>query len=224
MTDRIFSRQFHAAAGAEAWRVLPEGACAFFRTDSFSASARFVTAISGLVDDGDAPSIDIRDDGVTVLIRAFKGREYGLVQGDLDLARAISTAARTLGLAADPAATQSLSVIPGAKDRSAIMPFWQAVLGYAPRPDSSAEDLVDPHGRLAPFWFEEMDELRTDGAGTVHLVVWVPWDQVETRLALALAAGGRLVRHNVEEKFWTLADRAGNEIDLATTSAPDPAG
>ena len=222
MTDRIFSRQFHAAAGAEAWRVLPEGACAFFRTDSFSASARLVTAISGLVREGDEPSIDIRGDGVTVLVRAFKGREYGLVQGDLDLARAISTAARTLGLMAEPAGVQSLSVIPGAKERGAIMPFWQAVLGYAPRPDSPEEDLVDPHGRLAPFWFEEMDELRIDGAGTIHLVVWVPWDQAEARLAAALAAGGRLVRHNVEEKFWTLADPAGNEIDVATTSAPDP--
>ena len=222
MTDRIFSRQFHAAAGAEAWRVLPEGACAFFRTDSFSTSARLVEAIGGLVGEGEGPSIDIRGDGVTVLVRAFKGREYGLVQGDLDLARAISTAARTLGLMAEPAGVQSLSVIPGAKERGAIMPFWQAVLGYLPRPDNPEEDLVDPHGRLAPFWFEEMDELRTDGAGTIHLVVWVPWDQAEARLAAALAAGGRLVRHNVEEKFWTLADPAGNEIDLATTSAPDP--
>ncbi len=222
MTDRIFSRQFHAEQGAEAWRVLPEGACAFFRTDSFRASARLVEAINGLVGEGDGPSIDIRGDGVTVLIRAFKGREYGLVRGDLELARAISTAARALGLMAEPAAAQSLSVIPGAKDRTAIMPFWQAVLGYAPRPDSPEEDLVDPHGRLAPFWFEEMDEVRPDGAGTIHLVVWVPWDQAEARLAAGLAAGGRLVRHNVEEKFWTLADPAGNEIDLATTSAPDP--
>ena len=223
MSERVFARQFHAAEGAEAWRVLPDGACAFFRSDSFSTSVRLVEAIGGLVGEGDGPAIDIRADGVTVLIRAFKGLEYGLVRSDLELARAISTAARTLGLTAEPAAVQSLSVIPGAKERGAIMPFWQAVLGYAPRPDSPEEDLVDPHGRLAPFWFEEMDELRSDGAGTIHLVVWVPWDQAEARLAAGLAAGGRLVRHNVEEKFWTLADPAGNEIDLATTSAPDPA-
>ena len=223
MSERVFARQFHAAEGAEAWRVLPDGACAFFRSDSFSTSVRLVEAIGGLVGEGDGPAIDIRADGVTVLIRAFKGVEYGLVRSDLELARAISTAARTLGLTAEPAAAQSLSVIPGAKDRGAIMPFWQAVLGYAPRPDSPEEDLVDPHGRLAPFWFEEMDQLRADGAGTIHLVVWVPWDQAEARLAAGLAAGGRLVRHNVEEKFWTLADPAGNEIDLATTSAPDPA-
>jgi 4a-hydroxytetrahydrobiopterin dehydratase len=161
---------------------------------------------------------------VTVLIRAFKDREYGLVQRDLDLARAISASALELGLRSEPTAIGSLSIIPGATERRAIMPFWQAVLGYDPRPDSPDEDLVDPHGRLAPFWFEEMDELRADGAGTIHLVVWVPWDEAESRLAAALAAGGRIVRHNEEELFWTLADPAGNEVDLATTSAPEEAG
>ena len=223
MTDRILSRQFHGAAGAAAWRVLPEGAYAFFRTDSFSTSARFVEAISGLVRDGDEPYIDIRGDGVTVLIRAFKGRDFGLVQSDLDLALAISTTAREIGLTAEPAAIQSLSIIPGATDRRGIMPFWRGVLGYERRPDSPDEDLVDPHARLAPFWFEEMDELRADGAGTIHLVVWVPWDDAASRVAAGLAAGGRLVRHNLEEIFWTLADPAGNEVDIATTSAPDQA-
>ena len=221
MTDRVFARQFHAAKGAEGWRVLPEGACAFFLTDSFGTSARLVDAIRGLVRDGSAPDIDIRLGGVTVLIRAFKGLEFGLVRRDLDLALAISTAAREIGLTSEPSAIQSLSIIPGAIERRAIMPFWQGVLGYDPRPDSPDEDLVDPHGRLAPFWFEEMDELRPDGAGTIHLVVWVPWDEAETRVAAGLAAGGRLVRHNLEEAFWTLADPAGNEVDIATTSAPE---
>ena len=222
MSERVFSRQFHAAEGAEAWRVLPEGAHAFFRTDSFATSARLVDAIGQLVEEGGAPSIDIRGDGVTVLIGAFKGRDFGLVRSDLELARRISEAAGALGLRAEPAAIQSLSIIPGARERAAIMPFWQAVLGYSPRPDSPDEDLVDPHGRLAPFWFEEMGELRADGAGTIHLVAWLPWDQAEARVAAGLAAGGRVVRHNVDEGFWTLADPAGNEVDIAATSAPGP--
>ena len=224
MADRIYSRQFHAAEGGEAWRVLPDGAYAFFRTDSFSTSARFIDAISELIREGDEPSIDLRGDGVTVLIRAFKGRDYGLVQSDLDLAQAISITGREMGLTADPAAIESLSIIPGATDRRGIMPFWQGVLGYDRRPDSPDEDLIDSHGRLAPFWFEEMDELRADGAGTIHLVVWVPWDEAEARVTAGLAAGGRIVRHNLEENFWTLADPAGNEVDVATTSAPEQAG
>lgn len=36
--DRIFSADFHAATGAEDWRVLPEGAYAFFR-QSFVCSS-----------------------------------------------------------------------------------------------------------------------------------------------------------------------------------------
>lgn len=219
-SDRVFSRDFHAAEGAEAWRVLPEGAYAFFRTDSFAASARLVDAIGGLVGEGVAPAVDIRRDGVTVLIGAFRGEEFGLVQRDLDLARSIAAAADDLGLTADASVIQSLSIIPGAPERGVIMPFWQAVLGYQPRADSPAEDLVDRHERGAPFWFEEMEQLRADGAGTVHLVVWVPWDLAESRVEAGIAAGGRLVRHNVEEGFWTLADPAGNEVDIATTSAP----
>ncbi len=224
MTDKILPRQFHAAEGAEAWRVLPEGAYAFFRTGSFAVSARLVQAIIGLLRQGDEPDVDIRRDGVTFLIRALKGERYGLAQADLDLARAISRAARGMGLTADPAAIRSLSIIPGALDRREIMPFWRRVLGYEPRPDSPAEDLVDPHGRLAPFWFERMDELRSDGKGTMHLVVWVPWDEAESRVAAALAAGGRIVRHNTEEGYWTLADPAGNEADVAATSPPSPKG
>lgn len=220
MTDRIFSREFHGAEGAGSWRVLPEGAYAFFRAGSFAASARFVDAISGLVGEGDAPHVDIRGDGVTVLLRAFKGEHFGLVERDLDLARTIATTAHDAGLTADPAAIQSLSIIPGATERQAIMPFWQSVLAYVPRPDSPDEDLVDRHERGAPFWFEEMEELRPHGAGTIHVVVWVPWDIAESRVEAGLAAGGRLVRHDVEEGFWTLADPAGNEVDIATTVAP----
>jgi 4a-hydroxytetrahydrobiopterin dehydratase len=225
MAERIYARQFHAAEGAEAWRILPEGACAFFRSDSYAASAALVGAMSALAQAGtgpwSGPSVDIRPDGVTVLIRAFKPEGYGLDQADLDLARRIARVARSLGLDAEPAAVQGLSVIPGATDRRAVMPFWQAILGYEPRPDSPEEDLVDPHGRLAPFWFENMDEPRADGGGTMHLVAWVPWDQAEARVAAGVAAGGRVVRHNVEEGFWTLADPAGNEIDIAASSPPE---
>ena len=160
MAERVFARQWHASKQAQAWRVLPEGAYAFFRADSFKAAVAFVAAVGELVGPAnDSPYVDIRADGVTVLLRAFRA-EYGLFQADLDLALAISTRAAKMGLTAEPAGIQSLSMIPGAPKRATIMPFWQAVLAYQPRPDSPDEDLVDPHDRLAPFWFEEMDELR----------------------------------------------------------------
>ena len=221
MSERISSRQFYEAGTATDWRIFPEGAYAFFRTPTFAASVRLVEAIARLAPGGGEPDVDIRGDGVTVLLRAFKREAYGLMPADLELARAISTAAADLGFTSAPTEIQSLLIIPGSTDRRAILPFWRAVLSYQPRPDSPDEDLVDRHDRGAPFWFENMDELRSDGRGTVHLVVWVPWDVAESRVEAGVAAGGRMIRHNVEERFWTLADPAGNEVDIATTTAPE---
>jgi 4a-hydroxytetrahydrobiopterin dehydratase len=62
-----------------------------------------------------------------------------------------------------------------------------------------------------------MDTPRPDGGGAIHVGVWVPPDQAEARVAAALAAGGRMVRDQFAPSWWTLADAAGNEADIATT-------
>jgi 4a-hydroxytetrahydrobiopterin dehydratase len=222
MTDKISPTQFRASDGVEDWRVLGDGANAYFRTGSFAAGARLVQAISEVpgVDDHH-PDIDDRHDGVTVRLITLIDGYGGMTRRDAELAREISAAARTLGLAADPSAVQSLLVIPGATLRAEVMPFWRAVLGYEPRPDSPAEDLVDPRGRGVPFWFEQMAAPRSDGGGAIHIAVWVPYEQAEARIAAALAAGGRMVRDQFAPSWWTLADAAGNEADIATTKARD---
>jgi 4a-hydroxytetrahydrobiopterin dehydratase len=138
-----------------------------------------------------------------------------------DDARRISAEARKLGIAADTKAIQSLLIIPGAPDIAKVMPFWQAVLGYMPRPDSPSEDLIDPHGRGAGLWFEKMKEPRADGGGAIHICVWVPYEEAQTRIAAALAAGGHLVRDDFAPAWWTLADAAGNECDVATIQNRD---
>ena len=222
MTDQITPKQFHEAEGVEDWRVLGDGACAYFRTGSFAAGARFVQAISELpgVDDH-GPDVDVRRDGVTVRLITYTDDYYGMSRRDIELARQISAAARELGLSADPSAVQSVLVIPGASAPAAVMPFWRAVLGYEPRRDSPDEDLVDPHGRGPAFWFERMDEPRPDGGGAIHVAIWVPYEQAEARIAAALAAGGRMVRDEFAPSWWTLADAAGNEADIATTKGRD---
>jgi 4a-hydroxytetrahydrobiopterin dehydratase len=146
---------------------------------------------------------------------------YGMSQRDVDLARQISSVAREHGASADPSAVQSLLIIPGAPVVADVMPFWRAVLGYQPRADSPDEDLVDPVGRGAAFWFESMAEPRSDGGGAIHVAVWVPHEQGEARVAAALAAGGRMVRDDFAPAWWTLADAAGNEVDVATTMSRD---
>jgi 4a-hydroxytetrahydrobiopterin dehydratase len=222
MTDQISPKQFRESDGVEDWRVLGDGANAYFRTGSLAAGARLVQAIAELPGIDDLhPDVDVRHDGVTVRMVAFIEGYGGMLQSHVELARQISAAARKLGLSADPSAVQSLLVIPGAPAIADVMPFWRAVLGYEPRRDSPAEDLVDPRDRGTPFWFEQMKEPRPDGGGAIHLAIWVPYEQAEARIAAALAAGGRMVRDQFAPSWWTLADAAGNEADIATTKGRD---
>jgi len=167
--------------------------------------------------DDHTPDVDVRHDGVTVRLITYTDDYYGMSRRDVEMARRISAAARELGLSADPSAVQSLIVIPGASSPADVMPFWRAALGYEPRRDSPAEDLVDPRGRWPGFWFERMNAPREDGGGAIHVAVWVPYEQADARIAAALAAGGRTVRDRFAPSWWTLADAAGNEIDIATT-------
>jgi 4a-hydroxytetrahydrobiopterin dehydratase len=217
MTDYITPRQFTESEGVEDWRLLSEGALAFFRTLSFAESARFVAAIGALSGlDRRRPDVDVRYDGVTVRLITLTEDHGGMSRRDVELARQISAIARKQGVTADPSAVQTVLIIPGAPVVPEVMPFWRAVLGYEPRIDSPDEDLVDPHDRGPSFWFEAMEEPRADGGGAIHVAVWVPAEQAEARVAAALAAGGRMVRDQFAPAWWTLADAAGNEADIAT--------
>ena len=114
MTERITSRQFHATEGLKDWRVIEEGACAYFRTGSFAAGARLVQAIAGLGDlDPHEPDVDLRHDGVTVRLIRIADDYYGMTARHVELAREISRIAADQGLTADTAAVQSLLVVPG---------------------------------------------------------------------------------------------------------------
>jgi 4a-hydroxytetrahydrobiopterin dehydratase len=67
MTEGVTLQRFSEADGVEDWRVLGEGACAFFRTRSFAAGAGLVQAIGELAGLEDHhPDVDLRGEGVTV--------------------------------------------------------------------------------------------------------------------------------------------------------------
>ena len=155
------------------------------------------------------PDVDLRPDGVTV--RLFTPQAEGLTRRDVELARRISAAARGLDVAAEPAVVQHVQVAIDALVMPEVRPFWHAVLGYDEVGD---EDLLDPHRRLPSFWFQQMDAPRT-GRNRIHIDVYLPHDQVEARIAAALAAGGRIISDANAPGWWTLADPEGNEVDLA---------
>jgi 4a-hydroxytetrahydrobiopterin dehydratase len=219
MRENLSPEAFHADETTADWRVLSEGATGYFRTGSMAAGARFAAAI-GELPGVDAPGrqVDLRAHGVTVRLLHRSADSFGITTDELELARAISAIAREQGLAADPSVVQSMLIIPGAADAPAVIPFWRALLGYVPRPDSPEEDLVDALELNPGFWFEGMEQPRADGGGAIHIAVWVPPELAQARVDAALAAGGRLVRDDMAPMWWTLADPAGNEADISTTT------
>ncbi len=210
MSDSISPRDFRAAGGTGDWRVVGDGARAFYVTGTFRAGAALVAAIGDLAEAANHhPDIDLRYGGVGV--RLISHDVGDLSERDLALARQISEAAEALGIRSDPSAVQSLQVAIDAVDVAAVRSFWRAVLGYDAVDDA---DLTDPRGLGPNVWIQQIDAARPE-RNTIHLDLYVPGEVVEARLAAALAAGGRIVNDADAPEWWTLADPEGNEVDLA---------
>jgi 4a-hydroxytetrahydrobiopterin dehydratase len=219
-TEPITAGQFHAADGVEDWRVVGEGACAYFRTGSFAVSARLVQAISALADlDDHHPDVDVRHGGVLVRLITIAPGYYGLSEPAVGLARQISAAARELGLSADPTAVQNVQVSIDALVTPEVLPFWRAVLGYADRGDTP-EDLIDPLTRGPLVYVQQLDAPRPQ-RNRIHLDIWVAHDQADARIAAAIAAGGHLVTDKYAPTWWVLADAEGNEACVCTWMSRD---
>ena len=220
MSERITPKQFHETEGLDDWRVLGDGACSYFPTGSFQQGVRLVDAISkvGGAEAGH-PDIDLRLEGVTVRLITIENDYFGLTDRDVELARRISAVARDLGVPGEPSSVQSVQVAVDALAHPDVIPFWRAVLGYVDR-DPEGEDLIDPHRRGAPFWFQQMAAPRPQ-RNRIHIDVFVPHEEAEKRVAAAIAAGGHLVTDEHAPEWWTLADAEGNEVDVATTFTRD---
>ena len=214
-------RDFLAADGVDDWVVLHGGATAVFKVGSMGDAARLAAAIAqidGLEESG--ALLTIVDASLTVRLTRGVGRLEPL---HLDLARAVSEIASAQGAVADRASVQEVQLAIAAKPDAADIGFWRAVLGYAPLAHDAG---VDPLGHGSTVWMQELDESKPL-RHAMHVDVSVAREHVEGRLAAALAAGGRVVWES--EEHWTLADRAGNRVDItawpdgATKAPPDPA-
>jgi 4a-hydroxytetrahydrobiopterin dehydratase len=212
MTDRLTARQFHASDGVDDWRCLYHVVSAHFPTGSLRQGIALVDAIGRVVDDAgqEQLNVDLRPAGVTVF----------LSRRDPALARRVSTAARELGIAADPTAVQLVNVTLDALVGAEVLPFWRALLGYR----AIGEDyLADPARRGPHLSLQPMDAPRPH-RNRLHLDVAVPHDLAEARVAAALAAGGRLVSDAHAPSWWVLADAEGNEACVATWVGRHPEG
>jgi 4a-hydroxytetrahydrobiopterin dehydratase len=220
----ISPRQFHSADGIEDWRVVGEGACAYFRTGSFAVGARLVQALSELDGTGEYhPDVDVRYGGVTVRLITLVPGYYGLSERDLDLARQISAVARKLGVAADPSVLQNIQLSIDGLVGEAVMPFWRAVLGYQDRGDDPGE-LIDPRARGPLVYFQPISnppDAPHPARNRIHIDLWVAHDQADARIAAAVAAGGRIVNEKFAPTFSTLEDAEGNRVCVCTWRSRD---
>ncbi len=83
-----------------------------------------------------------------------------------------------------------------AKPDAMDLGFWRAVLGFTPMGDDGGSD---PLGQGSTFWMQALDEAKPL-QHAMHLDVSVAREQVEGRLAEALAAGGRVERQQQFER------------------------
>jgi 4a-hydroxytetrahydrobiopterin dehydratase len=199
-------REFLAAEGVDDWVVLHGGATAVFRVPSLGAAARLAEAVAkvpGL--EGSGAVLTIADGRLGV--RLTRG-VFRLEERHIECARAVSAVARAHGAAADRTAVQEVQLAVAAKPDAVDVGFWRAVLGYARLADDNG---VDPLGHGSTVWMQELDPgkpLRH----AMHVDVSVAREQVEARVAVALAAGGRIVDDADAPAGWILADRAGNRV------------
>ncbi len=199
-------RSFLAAEGVEDWVVLHGGATAAFRVASLSEAARLAEAIArlpGLA--GTGVLLTLAESCLTVrLTRDIWDLEVHHIQ----LARAISTAAREHGAVPDRSVVQEVQVAIAAKREDMNAGFWRAVLGYEPAADDNA---VDPLGHGSTVWLQELNADRPL-RHAMHIDVSVAREHVRARLEAALAAGGRIVDDSHAPAHWTLSDQAGNRV------------
>jgi len=206
-------REFIGQEDLNDWVVLHGGAVAVFRVESMVEASRLAGALSGVPGvEGSGTLMTVADARLTIRLTRDL---WGLEPQHIGLARAISTVAREHGAVVDRASVQEVQVAIAAKPAEIDVGFWRAVLGYEPRADDNA---VDPLGHGSTFWMQDLDEAKPL-RHAMHIDVSVAREHVDARLAAALAAGGRIVDESVDPGHWTLADRAGNRVDI--TAWPD---
>jgi hypothetical protein len=174
------------------WRVVDGVATAWFDAPSLIEGA----ALAGRIVELSAEIVvDVHATGIRVRLDSD---EY---------AEAVSAAARDLGLAANPAVLQLLSVVFESANPSVVRRFWQRVLDYAPGEDGG---LADPLRRDPAIRIRQSTEPRSL-RNRIHLDVVRPAAAVD-QASLGEASGPFGVCHT---------DVDGNEVDLVPGAALD---
>ncbi len=207
-------RDFLSADGLEDWVVLHGGPTAVFRVGSLQEAAGLAEALAAIPGLEERTVMSLARDRLTIKLT----RELWATEArHIEVARQVSRVARERGATADRGAVQEVQLAVAAKPDEIDLPFWRAVLGYAPMHEDNA---IDPLGQGSTIWMQDLNPAKPL-RHAMHVDVSVARDVAEQRLAAALAAGGRIVDESEAPATWILADRAGNKVCIA--SWPDGA-
>jgi 4a-hydroxytetrahydrobiopterin dehydratase len=210
-------RDVLSADGIDDWVILHGGPTAVFRVESLHEAARLAAAVAEVPGLEPRTLLTATSDRLTVkLTREMWGTEAKHVE----VARAISAVAREHGATADRSAVQEVQLAVAAKPDAIDLPFWRAVLGYAPLHE---DNCIDPLGQGSTVWMQDLDP-KKPLRHAMHIDVSVAREQAEARLQAALAAGGTVVDDSGAPGAWILADRSGNKVCIAAwpDGAPTP--
>jgi hypothetical protein len=205
--------------GTSEWQAV-FAAVACYRTTSPAQQRDLATAAAALADDAGFPLlIDLRP-GLVILDSGkdqWEADAHGLELDFTELAGRIQSAALDLGATADPAVARFVQLFLDAADIDAVRAFWIAALEYTPDRRTGVTDIHDPRWLNPVLVFQELDASdaeRRRQRNRIHVELAVPSDVVQTRLATAVAAGGRLVDESADR--WQVADPEGNELVLVS--------
>jgi 4a-hydroxytetrahydrobiopterin dehydratase len=198
-------KQFLGSQDVDDWVVLHGGPKAVFKVSSLENSARLAMAIAAAPLSHCELLITISKTSLSVRIT----RDIWQIEPHhLEIARAISEIASQHGFAADRAGAQEVQVAIASKKEEMDVGFWRAVLGYVP---AAIDNAVDPLGHSSTVWMQELTATKPL-RHAMHIDVSVARENVKSRLAAAIAAGGRIIDESHAPSHWTLADRAGNRV------------
>jgi 4a-hydroxytetrahydrobiopterin dehydratase len=191
------------------WVLLLDRIATRIPTTDFATGLALIGQIGAAAEAADHhPDLDLRYAAVGVLLSSHD--EGGVTERDLALARTISDLAAKSGLTPSAAGVVQLELGLDSPDRTAVAPFWAAVLGGT----AGDIEVVDETGRLPTIWFQRSG--RDEPRQRWHHDLWIDPAEVRPRIDAAVAAGGRLVSDAEAPAFWVLEDPEGNRICLCT--------
>lgn len=219
-TQRLTGRQI-ADAGLEGWTFLGTHLATRLSTGDFATGLALLDAIGAAAEEADHhPDLDLRYGHLDVRLTSHDSG--GVTERDVRMARRVTELAAGRGVTPESSAVSRIDLALDTPDRSRVLPFWSAALGMEGGGHVPEDEIRDPAGAHPALWFQDSGD--EEPRQRWHLDVWVDPEQVQRRLAAALAAGGQLVSDAEAPSFWVLADPEGNKVCLCTWQDRDAKG